>query len=174
MTSFRSTLEFRSARRKRLRAAGFSLLETVVATGLCALAISAFYLAIGQAIRIARAGRETAMAGEVIQQRVSSFRRLAPWTTLTTTAGATQLMAATNPCAANFNLTTETLTVAPYPATGSTFSVSRASSGLVTIAGASLPATQRCVQVTVQVAWTGAGNLPVTRTVSTILSKGGI
>lgn len=146
----------------------------MVATALCVLAISAFYLATNHAVRLARAGRETALAGEVLEQRLSSVRRAPLWTSVTSTTGISQIFSAPSPAAANFPPATESATVTPYPATGGSFTVTRAAAGGVTTSGSSLPAEERCVQVTLQLTWTGPNRIVATRRLSTILTKGGL
>jgi type II secretory pathway pseudopilin PulG len=159
---------------RRRRPAAFTLLETTVATALCALAISAFYLSTNHAVRLARAGRETALASEVLEQRLSSIRRLPLWTSVTSTTGINQLLATPSPAAASFPAAAETVTVTPYPPDTKKFTVQRSTSGALTTTGASLPATAQCVQVTVQIDWTGPNKLMATRQLSTILTKGGL
>jgi hypothetical protein len=52
--------------------------------------------------------------------------------------------------------------------------VSRNSAGSVSSNGTSLPETQHCVKVAMQYSWTGANHLPMTRTLATVLTKGGL
>jgi type II secretory pathway pseudopilin PulG len=173
VTSSQPSSDAKSRPRWR-RLAAFTLLETTVATALCAVAISAFYLSTNHAVRLARAGRETALASEVLEQRLSSVRRLPLWTSVTSTTGISQVLSSASPAAATFPPVAETITVAPYPPGASSFTVKRSKSGAVSIAGASLPATAQCVQVTVQIDWTGPNKLMATRQLSTILTKGGL
>jgi type II secretory pathway pseudopilin PulG len=156
------------------RAAGFTMVETVVALALCGLTISVFYASISQAIRLARTTRDTAVAAELMQQRVDSLRSQTPWSQVTTASSVSTLLSAASPVPADFPPATETMTIADYPADGASFSISRTSAGAMTTTGSSLAATQRCVQVTMQFSWTQPNRLPVTRTLSTILSKGGL
>lgn len=150
----------------------------MVATALCALAISAFYLSTNHAVRLARAGRETALASEVLEQRLSAIRRLPLWTSVTSITGVSGLLSSASPAAASFPPAAETVTVATYPPppppAASTFTVQRSNAGALTTTGASLPASAQCVQVTVQIAWTGPNNLTSTRQLSTLLTKGGL
>jgi type II secretory pathway pseudopilin PulG len=150
------------------------MVETVVALALCGLTISVFYASISQAIRLARSTRDTAVAAQLMQQRVDSLRSMTPWTQVTTASAVATLISTASPVPADFPPATETITVAAYPADGTSFSISRTYAGALTTTGASLAASQRCVQVTMQFAWTQPNRLPVTRTLSTILSKGGL
>ena len=61
----------------------------------------------------------------------------------------------------------------PYPLTGTSFTVTRTGGGTVSATGASLASTELCIQVTVQTFWPGPNNLPMNRSLSTILTKGG-
>lgn len=161
-------------RPRRRRLAAFTLLETTVATALCALAISAFYLSTNHAVRLARAGRETALASEVLEQRLSAIRRLPLWTSVTSTTGINSLLSAPSPAAASFPPAAETITVALYPPGAGSFTVKRSAAGALSSTGTSLPATAQCVQVTVQIDWTGPNKFAATRQLSTILTKGGL
>lgn len=162
-----------AAPHRRSRAA-FTLLETMVATALCALAISAFYLSTNHAVRLARAGRETALASEVLEQRLSAIRRLPLWTSVTSISGITQLLSTPSPAAASFPPASETITVETYPPGGGYFTVSRSATGSFTITDRALPSAPPCVQVTAQIGWMGPNNLAANRQLSTILTKGGL
>jgi hypothetical protein len=150
------------------------MVETVVALALCGLTVSIFYASISRAIGMARTTRDTAVTAQLMQQRVDSMRSLTPWTKVTTATAIATLFSTASPVPADFPPATEQVTVAPYPADGTTFSISRTSTGAVTTTGTSLAATTRCVQVTMQYSWTQPNRLPVTRTLSTILTKGGL
>lgn len=141
---------------------------------LCGVAISVFYSSISQAIRLARASRDTAVTAQLMQQRVDSLRNLSPWAKVIKVPEVAALFSTASPVPADFPPATEVMTMAPYPADGSAFSVSRTSAGAVTTSGASLPASVECVQVTLQYSWTQHNRRTVTRSLSTILTKGGL
>jgi prepilin-type N-terminal cleavage/methylation domain-containing protein len=159
---------------RRRRAAGFTIVEVMVALALCGLTISVFYASMHESVATARSALDTTVAAELIQQRLESVRSLKPWAKVTTAAHVAPLFATASPVPADFPASNETITVAPYPADGSAFSVSRSATGAVTTTGASLAPTVQCVQVTMQYSWTQPNGLPMTRTLSTLRTKGGL
>jgi hypothetical protein len=153
---------------------GFSLIETMIAIGLCAVTITSFYLMLGQAIIMTRSSRESVLSIEMLQQRVDSLGRSTFWNSLISSNGLTQALTPPAPLAANFLGVTEKCTVTPYPPTGSVLSVSRTPAGVLTTSGTSLASTERCIQVTMEATWMGANKRPVSRSLSTILTKGAL
>ena len=76
-----------SSRKCLTRLRGFTLVESVVAMGMTAVALAGFYASEQQAARIARSGRTVASASEMLQERIEAFRYAPPWTNVTTGAG---------------------------------------------------------------------------------------
>lgn len=155
------------------RAAGFTMIETMMAAAISLIAVTTFYAAAGQALRVVKTGKETAYASQLLQQRIEGFRAATLWTNVTTSSGITTLMTPATATAANFPGATEQCTVVAYPTAGTPLVVTRPPAGAVTATGAAL-STQKCVQVTFQVSWTGVGKAARSRQIATILSKGGI
>ena len=153
--------------------AAFTLIEVLVAMMLSVLALTAFYASSGQAIRIVKSGKETALASQLLQERIEALRSAPVWTSVTTPAGVSAVINSATLTAANFPGATETVTITSYPAGGTPIVVSRAPGGTITTSGASLSA-QKCVKLTLQVSWTGVGNLARSRQVATLLTKGGL
>jgi len=136
--------------------------------------MTAFFASAGQAIRVLKSGKETASASLLLQQRTEALRANRLWSNITTVAGFTKLVK--NAAAASPGLpgATETFTVSTYPPDGSSFTITRDSSGVISSAGASLASSQRCVKVRAQLSWIGVGKLSRNRAQATLLAKGGI
>ncbi|MHA3773037.1 PulJ/GspJ family protein [Verrucomicrobiota bacterium sgz303538] len=159
--------------RSRQKYGGFTLTETLTALGLSVIILTAFYAAAGQAIRTVRLGRETASATQLLQQRLESFHSAKLWSYVSTPSDFTTMVTDSLPAMANFPGVVETYTITAYPAGTPSFTATRNANGTVSTSGASLPATQKCVTITGQLTWTGAGNVSRSRTQATLLTKGG-
>jgi type II secretory pathway pseudopilin PulG len=153
---------------------GFTLLETIVAIGICGFALTAFFVATGQALHIVKGGRDVSCASEVLQERMESFRAANPWENLITPATFSSLVTNATEIASSLPSATESFTISDYPADGNSFSVNRSATGTIATSGAALPAAQRCILVTAQVSWTGWSALVRTRTLTSIITKGGL
>jgi type II secretory pathway pseudopilin PulG len=156
------------------RGAAFTLVETMVAMGICGFALSAFFVATGQAVHIVKSARETGCASELLQQRMERFRAANPWANLTSPSSVSSMVTAATEIGSSIPGATETFTISDYPADGNSFTVTRSSSGTITSSGAALPTTQRCVLVNSLVTWTGWSSLNRTRTLTSIITKGGV
>ena len=137
------------------------------------VAITAFYASAGQALRIMKAGKETVLGSQLLQQRIEAFRSAPLWISVTTPAGISSAVSGATQSAANLQGATETFTVTSYPSAGTPIVVTRSPAGTLTTSGSSLSA-QYCVKLTVRVNWTGVGNVARSRQMSTIVSKGGL
>ena len=155
------------------RQAAFSLVEVVVAMMVTVIAITTFYASAGQALRIMKAGKETVLGSQLVQQRMEAPRAAPLWTSVTTPAGLASEVAGATQAAANLPGATETFTVTSYPLGRSPLVVTRSPAGTVTTSGSSFSA-QYCVKLTVRVNWTGIGNVARSRQMSTIVTKGGL
>ena len=146
--------------------------EPLIAAVIAATALGGFYASVQQAGRVLRMGKEVAQASEMLQQRIEALRYAPPWSNVTTAFGIKSVTAAATGVAPNFPNVTETFTVADYPA-GNQLVVTRYPNGYFTDNGVDL-SSSRCVKVTVMASWTGVGNAPRSRQLSTIMSKGGL
>lgn len=140
---------------------------------LSVLALTAFYASSGQAVRIVKNGKETALASQLLQERIEALRSAPLWTSVTTPAGVSAVITSATLTAANLPGATETVTIASYPAGGTPIVVTRAPGGAIVTSGSSLSA-QKCVKLTLQVSWTGVGNTARSRQLATLLTKGGL
>ena len=153
--------------------AAFTLIEVMVSMMLSVLALTAFYASSGQAVRLVRSGNEAARSSQLLQDRIEAMRSAPLWSSVTTPTGLQTIMTSATATAANFRGATEVVTVATYPAGGTPIVVTRTPSGTVTSTGAAL-STQKCVKATIQVRWTGSGNMTRSRQITTLLTKGGL
>ena len=155
------------------RCTAFSLVEVVVAMMVTVIAITTFYASAGQAVRIMKAGKETVLGSQLVQQRMEALRAAPLWTSVTTPDGLRSEVAGATLSGPNLPGATETFTVTSYPSGGTPIVVTRSPTGTVTSSGSSLSA-QYCVRLTVRVNWTGIGNVARSRQMSTIITKGGL
>ena len=137
------------------------------------IAITAFYSSAGQAVRIMKAGKETVIASQLLQERIEALRAAPLWTSVTVPANLSAVVASSALSAANLPGATETFTVTSYPSGGTSVVVARSPAGSITTSGASLSA-QYCVKLTARVNWTGVGNVARSRQMSTIVTKWGL
>ena len=107
-----------SSRKCLTRLRGFTLVESVVAMGMTAVALAGFYASEQQAARIARSGRTVASASEMLQERIEAFRYAPPWTNVTTGAGIASVAAGAPAIATTFGYASETFTVTGFPSGG--------------------------------------------------------
>lgn len=165
------SLVARALRHGKVRRLGFTLVETVVAMGLCSVALSAFYMAVAQGLRILKGATEQAAASQLIEQRFETMRARPLWTDVITTTGV-QAPLAPGVVSGLANVL-ETYTVGPYPGNTVAFTVVRQANGTVSATGNSLPLSQISVRITGVVSW-GTPPLRRTRRVSTVFTKGGL
>ena len=52
------------------RASGFTMIETMMSVAISVIAVTSFFGAAGQALRVVRTGKETAYASQLLQQRI--------------------------------------------------------------------------------------------------------
>lgn len=158
---------------KRRSQAGFTIADALVASAVAVGALGGFYASTQQAQRVMRTGREVAQVSEALQERIEALRYAPPWTNITTPSGVAAVVASKAAAAANFSAgLTESYTIEPYPS-GSPLTVTRSPNGTFTNNGVDVSSSP-CVKVTVVATWTGLGNVPRSRRISTIMSKGGI
>ncbi len=157
---------------RRHSQAGFSLVDALVALGVTVAAIAGLSASAQQATVLARSGKAFASAGQLLQQRVESFRRCTTWTNVTTAAGIAALTPAPYENATTFSNFTETFTIQPYPS-GTALVVTRSPTGTFSNNGVTLPTTT-LVKVTIAETWTVTGTTQRSRQVCTLIAKGGI
>jgi prepilin-type N-terminal cleavage/methylation domain-containing protein len=159
---------------RRMARSAFTLLETMVALGVTAIGLAAFYAASAHAIHLAKTGKQFADANALLQERIETIRSAPGWSNISTTAGVQALIAPAAVAAGTFAGATETVSVSAYPAATPAFTVTRSSGGAFTTTGAASLAAQKCLKVTVQVNWSGQNNRPFSRRISTVVSKEGV
>jgi len=159
--------------KKRRSLAGFTIADAIVAAGVAVGSLGGFYAATVQAGRVLQTGRETSQVSAVLQERIEALRYAPPWSNITTASGVAAVVASKAAAATNFSARlTESYTIAAYPS-GNQLTVTRSPSGTFTNNGVDV-SSSLCVKVTIVATWTGQGNVPRSRQISTIMSKGGI
>lgn len=152
----------------------FTLTEILVTLALCVTALTVFYAAAGQAIRLVRAGKETASATQLLQQRMESFHSKRLWTDGISPEDLKSLVASQQPAVVNLPGAEESYTVTDYPSGTSMFTVTRGSDGTITTSGSAFSDSQKCVKVEGRITWTGVWKISRAHIQSTILSRGGL
>ena len=79
------------------------------------ISITTFYASAGQALRIMKAGKETVLGSQLLQQRIEALRSAPLWTSVTTPDGLSSVVAGATQSAGNLPGATETFTVTSYP-----------------------------------------------------------
>jgi type II secretory pathway pseudopilin PulG len=156
------------------RERGFTLVDAMLATAICGFAITALFAATGQALHVVKAAREAGCASELLQQRMERFRASSPWSNLASPSTAATMVSTATEIGPSLPGATEIFTFSDYPSDGNSFTVTRNAGGTVTTTGSALPSTQRCVAISGKVTWTGWSGLNRSRTLLTIITKGGI
>ncbi len=163
------------------RRGGFTVVESLVAIVVGLLSMVVFYMSASQAIQLVRSGKQMATASQLVQRRIETIRLTASWPDITTKAGLQALIAtdaaevAADSAAKLVTLpgVTETYTVKPYPAQGNTaFSLTWSPSRIRT-EGVDL-SSERCVQVTLILSWTGFSKTQRSCELATIITRGGV
>lgn len=175
--SLPSAEPFAPAKRLRHLHAGFTLVETMFAVAISVMGLAGFFAASGQALRIVKSGKELGSASELLQQRVEAFRAagVSHWSSkLLSPAGAASVVTSAQGAASTFPVVTESYVITPFPATGASFTVLRTGTAAPGTSGSALPAGAKCVRITGQVTWSSSNNRSRSRSLSTILTKGGL
>jgi hypothetical protein len=142
--------------------------------GVSILAVGVFYLAVANGLRIVKTAREQSMASLLLEQRLELFRTQPAWTAVISTGGLKGILATELPGAAALPAAVERFTISTYPGDAEAFSGVRNAAGAVSASGTSLPLSQTSIRVTGTVSWGTASRDRRTRTISTVLTKGGL
>ena len=161
-------------RRKRARWLGFTLTETVVAMGICSVALSGFYVSVAQGLRIVKLATEQGAASQLLEQRFEELRARPMWRNVITISGIKAALAEEVAGASILAQASETCTVGPYPGEAIAFSVTRQPDGTLSATGGSLPGSQTSVRVVSSVSWGAPPQPRRTRSVATVFTKGGL
>lgn len=162
--------------RKRASMAAFTLLESVVACAVIAVGLAGTYAVNGQCMNVLRMAKDEASASQVLQQRVEHLR-IGNWQRVTSpTWIATNILNASADGSVKLNNLVETVSVVPYPITGTdnpnTFR--RDNSGVTSGSNVSF-LSQNALVITWRAEWNGLPNgKKHTREIVTVLGKGGV
>ena len=162
---------------KRRSIGGFTLSETILATGIAMLAMAAATALNSAHLRLVKSSRQSNAATLALQERVEQMR-LANWRKITDPDYLKDTLLASVPSsAAPLNPITEKITISAYPdpSVAQKLVVERRSNGerVTLVSGAGLT-TQRLAQVEFQLGWVGADQRPRLRATTTMVSNGGI
>ena len=166
---------------RRRSFAAFTLIETLVALAIGALAIGGAMSINTQQLRLVKATREASAASHSLQERIEQIRT-ATWTQITDATYVSQTLFSTLPRSiAPLENYRETITLKVWPERapsnpGPVLSVLKTPNALAHIvsSGAGI-ADERLVKVDVQIRWGGSnGSRQHLRELSTIVSNGGI
>lgn len=147
------------------------MIEVIVAMGLCSIALSGFYMASAQGLRLVKSASEQTAASHLLEKRIEGFRSRPVWSQVITIAGVKAQLS--QGLATGMPNATETFTVGPYPGTSVAFTVIRPPIGGIVASGTSLEPRQTSVRMTGTVTW-GSGANARTRVTSTIFTKAGL
>ncbi len=164
-------------RRCRSTQAGFTLVETIVATAVSLLGLTAAMLLNTAHLRMVKSARQSNAATLCLQERVEQMR-LGDWRKITdATYLCDTLLANSALSAAPLDRTSEHITISAYPDPDAAqkLLVERRASGerVVLISGHGLT-SQRLAQVEFKITWTGGDGRRRQRATTTMLSNGGI
>lgn len=163
-------------RRSKAAAAGFTLLENVVACAVIAIGLAGTYLVNGQCMGVLRMAKDEASASQVLQQRIENLR-IANWQRISSpTWIRDNILNAPADGAATLANLTEKVTITPYKGTLTTTNTfTRTGTTATAGAGNASLVTENSVAVTWDVTWTGVPQGKVhTRELIAVLGKGGI
>jgi hypothetical protein len=153
---------------------GFALVDALMGLAVCLISLAAFYTASAQAVKMVRTARERAVASQLIEQRLEDLRTRPSWRDVIAAEGLKAVLKET-PSAANL-LTdlTEQYVVLANPGTAPAYTVFRAANGRVAVGGNPLPISQTSVRIVTTITWGAADRQRQSRSLATILTKGGL
>jgi len=162
---------------KRHSIGGFTLSETILATGIAMLAMAAATALNSAHLRLVKSSRQSNAATLALQERVEQMR-LANWRKITDPEYLKDTLLASAPSsAAPLHQMTERITISafPDPSAAQRLVVERRSSGeRVTLVSGEGLSTQRLAQLEFQLGWLGADQRPRLRATTTVVSNGGV
>lgn len=154
---------------------GITLIETIIASSISALFLGTLFTFNIASMETVKMARESACAGQILQQRVESLR-IANWHQVTDANWLRSNLLGSDAAGANqLKNVSETLTLTPYGSTSTgTIQLSR-SSGSASIVSNSALLTENAVKIVWTVNYKGAPNdRSNTRQTVAILAKGGV
>ena len=171
--------------RPRDRAAGFTVIEAAIAGTIIMLFLTSLFALNSNMMRLLGCASEAANASDDLQQRVEQVR-LANWQQISDPAWvSTNLLGTMTDASVNLSGLKETITVLPYYAPSSlpaaanpgSFTVTRTSTGTVTVSPAGFSSTallsQEMLQVNLTATW-ASWNSNRSRALTTLVSQWGI
>jgi Tfp pilus assembly protein PilV len=162
----------------RTLAAGFTVVETAIAIAIMSIGFLGAFAVVLQAGKMASAAEEEALVMSGLEQRIDQLR-LMQWSDLTDGTGILSSVWTARPEAtAGITVSQETLTISPcdVPGTQTLTATWNSASAPTTSVSAGTPLNAAStVKVVATLTWTGRrSSLPQTRTLVTVISRGGI
>jgi IS5 family transposase len=167
---------FRSKFRRRLRIAGYAMVEANIAIALVGSFISGMVVVNGNLLGMLKSMKESSASTQALQERVEQMR-IANWAQITdANYVSTKLMNSSTASSNALAGVVETITISAYPDPTVTAAVKVKRQGAATqvVAANSDLDDQRMVQLQVELTWTGAEKRPHSRATTALIAKGGI
>jgi uncharacterized protein (TIGR02598 family) len=154
---------------------GFTLIETIVATGISALFLGTLFTFNMASMDTIKMSRESACASQILQQRIESLR-IANWHQVTDPNWLqTNLLNADAAGTSQLKSVSETLTITPYGSASTGTTQLARTNGAASIVSTSSLLTENAVKIVWSVNYRGAPNDRAnTRQTVAILAKGGV
>jgi len=156
-------------------AAGFSLVESMLAIAISALFLGSVFALNISSMGAIRCAKESVSAGQVLQQRIESLR-IANWQQITTASWIKANILNTDALGTEpLKDLSETLTLVPYGSTSLGNTKLTRSGGTTTVVNTTPLLTENAIKVIWTLDYTGAPNSrAVSRQIVAILAKGGV
>ena len=157
--------------------AGFTLVEAVFAVAIIALAFAGLFGTVSQASKLAAAAEEDALVECALEQRMDQLRLL-EWPEITSPTGITSRIFAARPTAVSgLKVTQETLTISSVDLPAAQ-TLSATWNGTSTPTATYGPGTTliaaKALKVIATLTWTDRSSKSQTRSLVTVISRGGI
>ena len=161
--------------RKRSNLAATTLIETTVATAICAIFLGSIFAVNTGSMQTVKMAREAASASQILQQRVESLR-IANWHQITdATWLKNNLLNTSAPGSSALRSVSEQLMLVPYGSTTAGNIQLTRSNGSTSIVSSQALLAENAVKVIWTVTYTGSpNNRSMSRQLVAILAKGGV
>lgn len=155
--------------------AGYSMIEANVAMAMVGAFVSAMALVSGNMMGIVKAMKESTASSQCLQERVEQMR-MANWSQITDADYIAQNLTPWNESSNGLAEAEETITITPYPDTGTTSvaKVKRKRASTQVLNTSSSLENARMIQVHITLTWRGIEKRLHTRAATTLIAKGGI
>jgi hypothetical protein len=167
---------YRSKFRRRLRIAGYAMVEANIAIALVGSFISGMAVVNGSLLGMLKSMKESSASTQALQERVEQMR-IANWPQITSATYVSGSLMNTSTASSNALAdAVETITISAYPdpTVTAAVKVKRQGGSTQVVSANSELDDQRMVQLQVELTWTGAEKRPRTKATTALIAKGGI